>query len=138
MWATGFSGNTTDKNRAFPTVLGDARFLNVLFPKDKEDSASKDCYFFYRYEIAKNGTLTLWAMNEELFSDAIRSGEIQGKITNENGKEEKILTDTSKNLSRFIEKHGAEKAFSEKFEEQTYHRLSPAPATAETPKNNHK
>jgi len=132
MWMTDFGG-AIEKSRVFPTVLGDARFLNNLFPKNEDDAERKNCYFFYRYEIGEDGTLTLWTMNEELFADAIRLGEIQGQITNENGKEEKILTDSSENLSRFIKKHGAAKTFSENA--QTYHRLPSVSTVTETSKS---
>jgi len=91
--------------RAFPTVLGKARFLNV-----KAEGNNVTGYLLIRYEIGKDGALTFFIADKEWIEEAIRSGEIKGEIKNDLPK----LTDTTENIVHFIEKHGAEKVFSKK------------------------
>ena len=102
-WMKMSSGDMKDL-RVFPTVLGKAWFLNHELTKDDKTTG----YFISRYEIGEDDTLTFWDVDDDLIDEAIRSGEIKG--------DDQRVTDTTENLVRFIEKHGAEKVFSEKGE----------------------
>ena len=102
----------------FPTKIGKAHFLNVrAFVKEEENGAAKENknYWFVRYEIAADGTLSIWSMDEELVEKAIKAGKLKGTVEDKKSDNEKIrqvtLKDSTANLVKFIEKSGAEKLF---------------------------
>jgi|GEM_PF-3155926 len=105
----------------YPTTVGKTHFLNIQ-PVEKDEKgnpkkAEDNGYMFARYEIAPDGTLSIWTMNESLVTKAIEAGTLKGTVKNkgsDTGKNIQIKSSTAKLLS-FIEKTGANKVFDKEF-----------------------
>jgi hypothetical protein len=70
---------------AFPTQIGKYGYLNLRAKKFDDMLETKyersPTYIFARYEIAKDGALTLSVMDDTPAEKAINKGEVQGKIS---------------------------------------------------------
>jgi hypothetical protein len=90
---------------AFPSVIGGKSYLN-LRPKIAQgefgDPAAKvsDLYLFARYEVAKNGDLTLWTTKDEVMKDAVTSKALEGTVDHDDVK----LSESTAKLSAWVEK----------------------------------
>lgn len=91
--------------RAFPSRLGDWRYLN-LSPTKLVDHSSLDevegGFLFLRYQLRKDGALELWWMDDDAWSEAVRSGLVQGSTTDDLGKPHEHVTADSAALAAFV------------------------------------
>jgi hypothetical protein len=91
--------------RAFPSRLGDRRYLN-LRPTRLVDHSSLDevegGFLFLRYQVRKDGTLELWWMDDDAWSEAVRSGLVQGTTTDDRGRAHEHVTGDSAALAAFV------------------------------------
>lgn len=108
----------------YPTVIGKAHILNIQ-RLSKDDNGEAKRFYFFRYEIASDDTLSLWGMNEQLVIKAIEGGKLKGSIEKKSSDTNRdvTLTDSTANLVKFIEKSGPEKVFSQ--ESSKYRKAPP-------------
>jgi hypothetical protein len=95
---------------AFPTVLGDKAYLNVVIGEKEVNRLDEkgwtmeavDSYTFIKYQVDGN-KLVAWAIDEKAKEQAITGGKIKG--VTEKDKPAKF-TDTTENLAHFVAEAG--------------------------------
>jgi hypothetical protein len=96
---------------AFPTVLGEKSYLNVVAANAQWEKPSVEkgwkavqveSYFLFKYQV-EGDKLLLWAVNSNVKKQAIKDGKIKGVI--EEGISTKF-TDTTGNVARFVAEEG--------------------------------
>lgn len=130
-WMQAVIVNLTDSNdsayEVYPTTIGKAHFLNVVaFEKDADGQLKKsENYMFARYELAPDGTLSIWTINGALVAKAVKDGILKGKVENDSSDSGKNIKLSSSTLAlfRYIQKTGAEKLFDQEF--GVYRKASP-------------
>jgi hypothetical protein len=96
---------------ALPARIGRSTYLSYATEErpDKMDAATH--YNFARYEFSLRGRLKIYLADNNAFVEAVRSGQLRGKVkTNKYGSDVKI-TDSSGHIAAFIEKTGDAKLF---------------------------
>jgi hypothetical protein len=93
---------------AFPTYSKKNKYLNIrraiqIFPENFGPDKVKysDKYYIAKYEISQN-KLRLWYADGCAVDEAIKKGELQGKIKDQNG----TLTDSPENILNFLDNVG--------------------------------
>ena len=114
-----------EEYNVYPTTIDKAHFLNVRgFEKDDNGNRKESAEFlFLRYEIAADGNLSIWSMDEDIVVKAIKAQKLKGSVQSKDGDKTVILKDSTANLVKFIEKTGAEKLFHREFGK--YRKASP-------------
>jgi hypothetical protein len=96
---------------AFPTVLGEKRYLNVALEEEPRTKPSGEkvwkaeqvvSYFVFKYQV-EGDHLLLWPVNSNVKKQAIKDGKIKGVV--EEGLSTKF-TDTTENVARFVAQAG--------------------------------
>lgn len=87
---------------AFPSTIGGRTYLNLRHKKFLAPYADGTeivpGYIFARYEVRKDGTLTLWTMDETLVKKAVEAGTLAGSV----GERAVQLTASTAELSAFV------------------------------------
>ncbi|HWB60163.1 MAG TPA: hypothetical protein VG733_11770 [Chthoniobacteraceae bacterium] len=136
----------------FPTIIGNQRYMNV-----REKGGADKPYYFARYTLSKNGTLTIWLMSEAPVAKAVKSEKLAGKITVKNAgasneSRDIGLTASTASLDAYVSGADPDVLFAEKF--ATFKKVtlpsieaasptpspekSPTPAKSPTPKHKKK
>ena len=97
---------------AFPTVIGDKTYLNLVhdgneklvkrFDKKGWKAADVDCYTFFKYKF-DGDKLVMWIIDEQAKQNGIKAGKVKGVA--EPNKIAKF-TDTTENVARFVAEAG--------------------------------
>ncbi len=87
--------------------LSSMKVLNLLDRTEGQEPAQE--YIFIRYELGKDGGLTMWMLREEPLEQAIKSGALKGKV--EGSPSSVTLTDEPAALVRFFEKAKKDELF---------------------------
>lgn len=100
----------------FPAPVKNRSYLNVKFKEEENKTYDPDePYYVLRYEIADDGTLTLWTMSEQPVVDAIANGFVNGSVDPGTGDRTIHITDSSVVLQNFIEETDPATVFAEKY-----------------------
>ena len=92
----------------FPTSIGKNRYMNVRNWKPKpqaggkKEDASGKRFFFTKYEIAED-ILTIWTTKNGTIRKAIEQQKLEGEIRKGKHFTSVTITDSSGNLSRFVQ-----------------------------------
>jgi hypothetical protein len=90
--------------QGFPTTIGGKTYLNLQRKTFSDRYGEKfdlsPGYIFARYSVAKDGSLTLWSMEEEPLKRALAAHTLDGEIKNDNI----FLHAPSARLAGFVEK----------------------------------
>jgi hypothetical protein len=94
----------------FPSVIGGQHYMNVREGKDKP-------YYLARYQLADEGTLSIWLMSDKAAAKAVKSGKLKGKVVEkQQGSDRDItLTDSTEHLAAFVHKSDPQILFDQKF-----------------------
>jgi hypothetical protein len=96
---------------AFPTVLDGKGYLNLRrrsFKGEYGEGPQVDSeYIFARYQVSRDGTLTLAVMEDDPVEEAVKAGTLEGKI--EDG--EVALSADSDHLADFVRRSDGAKLF---------------------------
>jgi hypothetical protein len=95
---------------AFPTVLGDNTYLNVVLDEKQVklldakgwNADVVECYTFIKYQL-DGDKLVVWAIDDKAKEQAIKDGKIKGVAEKD---KPAIFTDTAENVDRFITNAG--------------------------------
>ena len=94
----------------FPTAVKGRKFMNVLFRKSHEAKDGRcemeEYYWFWKYELSRDGVLTVWELEEEPIRLALEDGKLKGTYKNSVS-----LEDSSENILAFLLSDEGEKAF---------------------------
>ena len=120
----------------FPTVIDGQRYMNI-----REKGGGDKPYYFARYSLSKNGTLTIWLMSENPVAKAVKAGKLAGKVTVKDSGEKAqerdvVLTATTESLAAYVRKADPDVLFAEKFgtfKKLTLPSLDTTPADEGTP-----
>jgi hypothetical protein len=97
--------------QAFPSTIGGKNYLNLqrkmYTNRYSENFDLSPTYIFARYEIKKDGSLTLWQMQEKLVKEAIADKALEGEVKEDNAK----LHAPTARLAAFVEKADPAKLF---------------------------
>ncbi len=93
----------------YPTVIGKKQYMNVkssvhddLKTPEQVKEMESHGYFFTRYQITKKGILKIWIMMDEEVREAVKKGQLKGKIAR-GGEGDVTITDTRENIIKYIE-----------------------------------
>lgn len=94
--------------KMYPTTIGKNQYMNVkssvpddLKSPEQVKKLESHGYFFTRYRISEKGILKIWIMMDEEVSEAVKNGQLKGKIAKGDG--DVTITDTRENIIKFIE-----------------------------------
>lgn len=95
---------------AYPSILGDYRFLNILSTsRDSDKIDPTKGYFFLFYQIKNSNTIELRNLNFNYFVNAVEKKKIKGEVKYSVSADKKsktpadvILSDTSENIRKFF------------------------------------
>ena len=94
----------------FPTVVKGKKFMNVLFRKSNDTKDGRceveQYYWFWKYDVSKDGVLTMWELDEEVIRLAIEDTNSEGIYRNSVS-----LEDSSENILAYLLSDEGEKAF---------------------------
>jgi len=94
----------------FTTVIDSAFYMNLrkklVTEPDEPEYTISPRYFFAKYDLSKDGTLTISYMNPETVERAIDDGVLEGT----SGEDARITSDTKK-LAAFVQKSDPKKLF---------------------------
>jgi hypothetical protein len=95
----------------FQTVAAGKKFMNVLFRRPR-DSAGGLCeveeyYWFWKYEVSREGVLTVWELDDEVLRLALEDEKLKGRYRKVNI----YLEDSSENILAYLLSSEGEKAF---------------------------
>jgi hypothetical protein len=97
--------------QAFPTTLGGKTYLNLqrkTFPdRYGEKFDLSPGFIFARYAVGKDGSITLWQMQEEPLKAAIAAHALDGEVKDDNV----FLRAPTPRLAAFVEKADPQKLF---------------------------
>ena len=84
----------------------DTRYISALWHLDdgKPVEDREKGYHLMRYEIRPDGTLQMFAVNEEKLTQAVKDGKVEGKIEGEGAATEVRLTASSEKLAKFLKR----------------------------------
>lgn len=95
----------------FPTVVEGKKFMNVLFRKPQAKGGGlyemEEYYWFWKYEVSRDGVLTVWELDDETLRLAIEDKKLKGIYR----KASIYLEDSSENLLAYFRSPKGEKAF---------------------------
>lgn len=95
----------------FPTAAEGKKFMNVLFrrPQSSENGLYRmeEYYWFWKYDVSKEGVLTVWELDDETVRLAIEDGKLKGRYR----KVSLYLEDSSENMLAYLRSDEGEKAF---------------------------
>jgi len=95
----------------FQTAAAGKKFMNVLFrrPQNEENGLCKveEFYWFWKYEVSRDGVLTVWELEEEPLRLALEDGKLKGRYRKVNV----YLEDSSENILAYLLSAEGEKAF---------------------------
>ncbi len=95
----------------FPTVARGRKFMNVLFRKPQQLEGGKyeveEYYWFWKYDISKDGVLTVWELDDEAMRLALENEKLKGRYR----KVSVYLEDSSENILAYLLSDEGEKAF---------------------------
>jgi hypothetical protein len=104
---------TPEELLAFPTVIGDKTFLNLVFDPDKKliklmdekgwKAGEVDHYKFLKYQV-DGDSLLIYQIDEHAKAKAIENGRIKGVPSRSNPNAP--FTDTTENVARFVAETG--------------------------------
>lgn len=107
---------------AFPSSVGGRRYLNLRAKTFRgeyaEDVDLAPEYIFAKYEIGKDGALTLWSMIEDPAVDAIKAGTLKGSTDAGT-----TITDESEKVAEFVRTADHSRLFSHL---GTFRKVAPA------------
>ena len=94
--------------KMYPTTIGKNQYMNVrqsvpdeLKTSERGKELELRDYFFVRYRISEKGILKIWIMMDDEVREAVKKGQLKGKIKKGDG--DVLITDTSENIIKFIE-----------------------------------
>jgi hypothetical protein len=95
----------------FPTVAAGKKFMNVLFRKPRQAEVGltevEEYYWFWKYEISRDGVLTVWQLDDEVLRLALEDEKLKGRFRKANIE----LEDSSENMLAYLLSDEGEKAF---------------------------
>jgi hypothetical protein len=95
----------------FPTAAAGRKFMNVLFRRPRQAEVGlkevEEYYWFWKYEVSKDGVLTVWELDEEALRLALENEKLKGGYR----KAGLVLEDSSENMLAFLLSDEGEKAF---------------------------
>ncbi len=95
----------------FPTAAGGRKFMNVLFRRPQQTGEAsydvEEYYWFWKYELSKEGVLTVWELDDETIRLAIENEKLKGRYR----KISIYLEDSSENILAYLLSEEGEKAF---------------------------
>jgi len=90
----------------FPSAIGTRRFVNLKFRKAmaiKDDHAvPQDAYWFFKYDIAPNGAMTVWTLDYASVQAAVNTGKLAGKAWETTWDSNVDLTDNADHIVSFL------------------------------------
>lgn len=96
----------------FPTVVEGKKFMNVLFRKPQQSENGpcevEEYYWFWKYDVSRDGVLTVWELDNEAMRRAIVDDE---KLKGSFRKVSLYLEDSSENMLAYFLSNEGEKAF---------------------------
>lgn len=97
--------------------LNNARYLSALYDYNdgKPVEAREKGYHLMHYRFADDGTLQLFAINEQKLMDRVRMGKVDGKIEGEGAGADVRLTASPDNLAKFLKRNAPEDLFDKPF-----------------------
>jgi hypothetical protein len=94
----------------FPTAAKGRKFMNVLFrkPHNTKDGRCEveEYYWFWKYELSRDGVLTVWELEEEGSRLAVEDGKLKGAYKNS-----VQLEDSGENILAYLLSVEGEKSF---------------------------
>lgn len=95
----------------FPTVAAGRTFMNVLFRKPQQAEGGvcevEEYYWFWKYEVSREGVLTVWNLEDEVLRLAIEDEKLKGRYR----KASLYLEDSSEKMLAYLLSAEGEKAF---------------------------
>jgi hypothetical protein len=95
----------------FPTVARGRKFMNVLFRQPQQLEGGKyemeEYYWFWKYDISRDGVLTVWELDNESIRLAFENEKLKGRYR----KVSNYLEDSSENILAYLLSDEGEKAF---------------------------
>lgn len=96
----------------FQTAAAGRKFMNVLFrrPQNQDNGSCKveEYYWFWKYEVSREGVLTVWELDDEVVRLSLEDGKLKGRYR----KTQILLDDSSENILAYLLSAEGEKAFS--------------------------
>jgi hypothetical protein len=104
-----YTDNISDaiEYQGYVVSLGQDYYINVRRLIHKEQGKKLlDFYYIFHYHINAGGELELWFFNEDFLKDAVRKGEIEGRIVIRDGSEDEVeIYASTKELRAFFLNH---------------------------------
>ncbi len=97
--------------------MDNSHYMNFINkPQGPKADAEAPSYFFGKYEISKEGVLSIWILNDEnTVRSAIEAGALKGEVSGKKDWTQSVrITDTSENIASFVRKSDPKKLFGEK------------------------
>jgi hypothetical protein len=95
----------------FPTAAGGRKFMNVLFRRPQHSPNGlcevEEFYWFWKYEVSREGVLTVWELEEEPLRLAVQDEKLKGRFR----KASLELEDSGENILAYFLSEQGEKAF---------------------------
>ncbi len=96
----------------FPSAIDGKKYWNLRAKSFEGEYAERpklsDTYIFVRYEIAKDGSLALWEMDDSAAGVAVKAGTLLGFSSKDSPL---MLTDSSEKLAAFVATLAGQKGF---------------------------
>ncbi len=107
--------------RSFPTIIEDAHYMNLrLIEPDTPEP--KQAYYLARYDVSKDGVLTVWQMKASEVAQAIADGRLKGKVRRGQIPTHVEITDSAANIVEYIRKADQNKLFESRLALRRIHR----------------
>lgn len=105
-----------DMLEMFLTEAGDKKFMNVQFrePKQGESNTGKGAeyyYWFFKYDVSKEGVLTIWELDYEMLKQTIDDKKLKGKSWETTWDSNIYLDDTSESMLSYFKSDDSDKIF---------------------------
>ncbi|HEX8000691.1 MAG TPA: hypothetical protein VF528_20085 [Pyrinomonadaceae bacterium] len=95
----------------FPTVAGGRKFMNILFRKPEQTEGAaceiEEYYWFWKYEVSRDGVLTVWELDDETIRLALENEKLKGRYR----KVSIYLEDSSEHILAYLLSDEGQKAF---------------------------
>ena len=104
-----------DELEMFPTVIEGRRYMNLkyLMPKDAEDEKGEleQRFTFLKYDLSREGVLTVWGLDYEAWKKAIAAKRIKGTAWETTWGSNVRLDDTGKNILNYLSAKDTDREF---------------------------
>ncbi len=103
-------GLETRRFQALATRLGGRTYLSFIEISPGVPKPSPT-FNFARYEVNWLGELRVWLASDDAFAQAVKAGQLKGKVTGSGSGSTVLLTDTTERLAAFVAAGDAKKLF---------------------------